>query len=1185
MLGAFVALLSCPVFITGAWAEEKQSDFAGPLPPNLILNPGFESDSNDAIVGNVSPEEAHFIAHGDGLPDDWNCKNAILDTEVAHSGRSSVRLSAPGGTLSSSNTICRGQTVTTLLPRGVPVLLSAWSRAENAPQGSAYNLQCNIGGKSWTLEFSPGTHDWEQKSLLVVPESDFILPSVNITFQAPEGSGAKVWFDDIYLGQLHPYPNLAVNPGFELGRAKGNRLPEGWSKLPEDYLANWGGYYWPASLDTLMSHSGKASMRCDAASGQTGGAAQTISLRQKEARPIIVGAYCRAENLIADNFCVLDADVWYDNGKKELEVGKAILGRAAHDWDYRTFTIVPKRPVDHLVVKVENKATLRTTTVWIDDLYVAEMGSTRAELRTRQLALPAEIDCAPLAAGEQPTIDGKLEAGLCGSGWWPVGDAQNSSPMSPAPGVSLANDKDNLYLFLASQADRMEVMLSPFGPPDYDSIEPIAFYRFTISRDGSSAAQAAIDRDGYAFYLPADFSPYNWEAKRVVRSEQSATPTAWTAEMRIPFAALGVNPPSGGEQWRLNIAAINNHDPLDSEDDAQPICWAGTYDNVRDFGSLKFLPPKELELSDLSFGDGLPDGLTITPTWITRGDVAWGDNIFHATLTNRSSSLQSLACELHPEPSAGERPSDGSTSPAGTALSASIEPGKSWDLALPYHITSSGRQQLRLTLTDTTSGKVAARATFPINVPSPVQLHTDQLFYYPDEKQAHLDIACPYLPADKPSSLRVRLISETTNETLLDNQVSAERQVSFGMDISSLPISPEPDKEFRCQVDLIQGDATLASASTTFGRLERPQFAPQPPVEKVEISPDGTLLVNGKPYLPIIASLQNVKAYPRASAMGFNAEKDNIPDGKSLKDVKARMDDAQHRNVYFVVSDYQSNQAKRDAVTLMARDHPFVLEYVGSEVTYDYNGYFSEGGRLDFYRRQALDPIHPMFWEYEGGSGSWYGRTLGAPSLGQVIQVSGMVTDGPLGRMMPRNVDLERAAATHPEQIQVVIVPQRETRGDYLMPGGWGLYARSFPWTPYEQLHCSIYISIIHGARGMYYYAPANDNQIDEARGLALELRLLSPVILAPSSPRTVTLSPARNHIDVLEKKYEGKTYLITCNRSEEPDTVEFRLPNLSPETPIARRFEPQRPLQRTADGKAFQDNFGPYDVHIYVIG
>ena len=1113
--------------------------------PNLVLNPGFESDAGGAVVGTDKDQDWKFSAKGDGAPDDWSAAadtHAVVDAEVAHSGRNSVRLSSPGGILASTSAVIGGETVKAILPAGAPIVLSAWSRADNVPVGSTYRLECKMGEKTYTLEFTPGTHDWENRRLVVMPEVELGIPQVTITFQAPETSSARVWFDDISMAQARPFPNLAVNPGFERGRA--GRLPRGWGELPEDHLPYWGGYYWPAVQDTLMSHRGQASMRCDAAAGQTGGAVQTISLQQEEPRPIIVGAYCRAENLIADNFCWLAADVWYDNGKRELETARVFLGKATHDWDYRTFTIVPKRPVDHIVVKVENKSSLRTATVWVDDLYVAEVGSSAEELRARGLTLPLEAECPPLVT----------EGGLSGSRVQ-IGDNV----------AALSHDEENLYIALSSSADRAEVMLAPFGIPGYDDIEYISFYRFAISRDGTFSLETAIDQDGYVFYSAADISPFKWEAK--VEPPTSADGNHWTAEMRIPFAALGKNPPSAGEEWLANFAFLSPK-PDSSEAASSIASWSGDYDNFRSFGTLRFPGPRELELSDIRLGEGLPEGLDMSQSWITRSEVGWGESIFRASLANCSETPRTFTVEIKP------------TAGTGSVVTASLEAGHSWELGLPYRITSTARQGLELTLKDANSGTLLSRTAFPVNVPEPVQLHLDQFYYYPEETNALLQIACPYLPADKPATLKVRLLAESTGATFLETECAPAPLVTSGIDLSQLPISSEPVKEYRLQVDLVQDGKAVATASTSFGRLQRPKFAPQPPVEKVEVSPDGVLLVNGERFFPIVASLGNLKAYPRASEMGFNSEKDNI---YGVEEGKARIEDAWKRNVYFVVSDFQSNPQDREALTVYSRNHPGVLMHVGSEVTY--GSYFQEEGRQYLQKHEELDPVHPTFWEYEGGSGTWYARALGSPSLGRVIHHGGLVTDGPLGRIVPRVFALERAAATHPEEITVVAVPFRNNRSDFLVPGDWRQSMRSFSSQPFEELRAGVYLAVIQGARGLYYYAWAPDNQIDEARGLALELRLLSPVFLSPAIPGTVSLLPASNHIDVMQREYEGKTYLITCNRSEEPQQVEFRLPKITSNTPILRRFEPAQPIERSKDGGGFKDTFEGYEVHIYVIG
>ena len=94
-----------------------------------------------------------------------------------------------------------GQFVTLNQARPAPVVLSGWSRAEkvDGTPDNGYSVYVDVnfadGDHLWgqTACFSVGTHDWEQRSLLLMPEK----PVESLTvFGLFRGHNGVVWFDD-----------------------------------------------------------------------------------------------------------------------------------------------------------------------------------------------------------------------------------------------------------------------------------------------------------------------------------------------------------------------------------------------------------------------------------------------------------------------------------------------------------------------------------------------------------------------------------------------------------------------------------------------------------------------------------------------------------------------------------------------------------------------------------------------------------------------------------------------------------------------------------------------------------------------------------------------------------------------------------------------------------------------------
>jgi hypothetical protein len=172
------------------------------------------------------------------------CQGGKWDATVAHSGKGS--LAVVGGTYTATmpqwkyfNRQGTAQFVSLDQVTPQPVAARAFSKARgvaaseeivldtpaarrrhfDAREGHAYcmHLYLDYQDGQWpevhTVPFSPGTHDWEEKCVRVVPVRPVKTAMVLLEFHQPQGAA---WFDDVSLssGERGDHNLLAV-PGFE----------------------------------------------------------------------------------------------------------------------------------------------------------------------------------------------------------------------------------------------------------------------------------------------------------------------------------------------------------------------------------------------------------------------------------------------------------------------------------------------------------------------------------------------------------------------------------------------------------------------------------------------------------------------------------------------------------------------------------------------------------------------------------------------------------------------------------------------------------------------------------------------------------------------------------------------------------------------------------------------------------
>ncbi|MBN2451093.1 MAG: hypothetical protein JXR77_11935 [Lentisphaeria bacterium] len=190
--------------------------------------------SQAAAAGEERITNGGLEEHAEGAARGWRPweRGYSLDAEVRHDGRRSARCR------NDSPEEHRGLTYEVRLDQteAVPILATCWSRAEGVSGGSNgdYSLYLDLeymdGTPLWgqIAPFRPGTHDWQKRTVLVVPEKPVRTVLVHGIFRRRSGTA---WFDGFGLrelsgpGEAHTFDAVPVNTLAQAAEIRLQELP------------------------------------------------------------------------------------------------------------------------------------------------------------------------------------------------------------------------------------------------------------------------------------------------------------------------------------------------------------------------------------------------------------------------------------------------------------------------------------------------------------------------------------------------------------------------------------------------------------------------------------------------------------------------------------------------------------------------------------------------------------------------------------------------------------------------------------------------------------------------------------------------------------------------------------------------------------------------------------------------
>ena len=143
-----------------------------------------------------------------------------------------------------------------------------------------------------------------------------------------------------------------------------------------------------------------------------------------------------------------------------------------------------------------------------------------------------------------------------------------------------------------------------------------------------------------------------------------------------------------------------------------------------------------------------------------------------------------------------------------------------------------------------------------------------------------------------------------------------------------------------------------------------------------------------------------------------------------------------------------------------------------------------------------------------------------------------------------------------------------------------------------EQIRSEVWMSIIHGSRGIIYFVHQFKPTFIEAAlledpenlaavtAINAQIKELAPVINSPSLRTSILAGSEENvRIATTARRFKNSIYLFTVAMEDKPATATFEMPELPPTGRVEVIGE-----SRSIDisNTAFNDKFKPYEVHLY---
>ncbi|PRP86194.1 Ras GTPase-activating protein [Planoprotostelium fungivorum] len=302
----------------------------------FVQNSSFETPDSEKQKGGLV---LHWDPEGEGYHQEL--------TE-AHHGSFSIAVDGKGGKAGAVNH------VTIFQAEPAKLVIEGRSKAEAVDLGSDPDARYAIVGEviyddgsreEVSVDFQPGTHDWEKKAFEVDPKGKPIK-AVNLR-AVFNGKSGTAYFDDFAIYQ-EEFIQYVKNPSFEsvtnlidISSAKAKHW-EGEYKVDQDEWCNTG--HTSVCADNKTETSSTVIY-------------QKVEINQKTPRDLLIEGWSKAEDVSgekSEDYSV-SLEVTFADGTQEKAQPRGEFSTGTHDWEQVKFTYSPNKPVKTVVIKAQLK--------------------------------------------------------------------------------------------------------------------------------------------------------------------------------------------------------------------------------------------------------------------------------------------------------------------------------------------------------------------------------------------------------------------------------------------------------------------------------------------------------------------------------------------------------------------------------------------------------------------------------------------------------------------------------------------------------------------------------------------------------------------------------------------------------------------------------------------------------------
>ncbi len=1115
---------------------------------NLLPNGGAENIFINQLTEKKN-RESYIDAEGTGLPTMWNLsKGASVTEEEKHSGKRAIQLESGKKEVKATVLSNFWRAIDKNMPFGLPLIkgreitVSFYYKVKGVTKSNAIKAIIKLGTinglptKEDTITLS-ATNKWKLVKKKIV--LDKLLWGGNVIFSLLDSTeNAKVWIDDVFLGQKLDGVNLVKNHSFE--KSGDTDFPKNWQIPLEDQWVSWvGAKFRKPVIDSNESITGIKSLRATVTYTEGSGVSQLIPLHQKKVKPIAIDIWSKLNNSIGnkvesyhgpDNYANLTIYAYHYDGTMQEINPTFCLGESDHDWDYRRFGFLSTKPVKEMLLQITVLGSEPTTSLFVDEIHAYEIGTNTEQLENRGIDFP------------RLTVS---------SGWGKLIEEKVSA-------LQVNNDENNLYIKIPkkSNSETISVYLNAQTESKFNNHYRYLFDVIKIDKKGNVSKGITVEKQGYT--AEGEFKDGKKEGitKREIEGGYFIT---------VPFISLQQNPLNTKEPFGFNVKWDNK---------TGNIYWNGNAANNKNMGRIILSKKPGIRIKNIEFGKRYYYEKDQSQDFISQPQLYAGENEAIIDLENKGKS--------------GKVEISGWIK--GELISKKIldlKKGEIRRIILPYQAGVDKETEFNVVLS--VNGKKKIAESFPIVVPPAIEIVPDQEHYYPEEKVAKIEINNRYRPLQKKGKIKVK-VTDLKEKKIVDTFSKRLKKSidTLSIDISKYRVNSLPIQDYLISIAYYDDKGKeLGKAEKKFGKINHTIKRELPPIKKVSVDDKGRIVINDNfRFFPIEPSLQ-IGEWDEVIKMGANTYRGwYSPDFPNDNPFKYR-DLAWKENAYFFpVGPYKPkflDKFQIEAESLLV--HPGALGVYAKQ--WYYWGTGKETEWLNYRKRVEkivgnISSPRLVVWGHHDSSllydwdmpeyqkfnplvGYCYVKIMGRP--GSVWRNSPFLT--------------KTEMVLNPHRFKLAEVNYYVSwHADEPLPMNFR-YFYSLRGDDWHGVRNETYQAIINGAHGVYNWLCMQEKDLQRMRGYYQELNYMWPIYVADDAENKIEIIPNQSTIDVRLKRWKSNYYLLTANRDETTKTVKIKIDGFN-NIKVKKLFELNNEL--TVKDNLIRDTWRKYDVHVYRI-